>query len=123
MYRVGSLLADFHREAARLSNLFGTIENFQPTVVLEVAVMSLAIEQMDFVACRRCVEHSVLGEVIVRTFPIQDVADKLIVVLFGIGLFLTRHKQNDLVAIPGCHNATSEGLVSRVSPKFCQSLP
>ena len=63
VHRVGSLLADLHLEAARPSNLSDAIQNLQLAVVLEVAVMSLAIEQMDFVSCCRCVEHSILGEV------------------------------------------------------------
>jgi len=74
----------------------------------EIGVVTLAVEQVNLIARPASLQHSVLGKVVVRPLPQQDVTDQLVLVLLRIRLLLPCHEEDDFVVLLRCERPHAE---------------
>jgi hypothetical protein len=77
---------------AWFSNPSFKVQKDGPAKVREISVMSLAMKNMYFIATPVSFYKALFSEMIRRPFPMKDVANQLILVLFLECLFVLGHE-------------------------------
>ena len=88
-------------------------------------MVARAMKKMNLVATFFRINYPILREMIIGTFPLQNVVFKDIFVIRKGNLLFFRHKKNDFVVICRCDNSPRECLIRRITPCFrkCRARP